>query len=107
MNSKKNIENRLQEVNRLIAEMDGSKSVRDYQIGDIMNIKFRDVAMSLRKVGYNIYEVVSKGDSIKVKDGDLLRIQDENAILQPGEKIVFEIFRKAMDYQSDPIEQVQ
>jgi hypothetical protein len=102
-NKKEIVENRLNEVNRLIAELEGAKFISDYQLGDTINIKFRDVAMSLKKIGYNIYEVISKGDSIKVKESDLLRIKDEDAVLQPGEKIEFEIFRKSMDYKTDPI----
>ena len=107
MDSKKKIKNRLDEVNRLLAEMDGAKSVNEIKIGELLNIKFRDITLSLRKIGINIYEAISKGDSIKIKEGDLLKIKDEDLFLQPGEKISFEIFRKAMDYQTDPIEGIK
>lgn len=106
MKSKEQIKKRLEEVKRLIAEIDGGKLIIDYPIGSNINIKFRDVSISIKKIGYNIFEVISKGDSIKIKEGDLLRIKDENTVLSVGEKISFEIFRKAMDYQTDAIDSI-
>lgn len=103
MKRQEEIKNRINEINGIIAEMNGSKTLHEAAIGDVMNIKFRDVSMSLKLIGINIYEVVSEGESIKIKKGDLLRIMDEDTVLQVGEKISFEIFRKAMDYQTDPI----
>lgn len=105
MERRKEIENKINNINHLIAEIDG-KSTKNYNIGDALTIRFRDLTVTLAKVGYNIYEIMNEGDSVKIKKGDLIRIIDKDAILKPGEKISFEIFKKSMDYQTDPIEKV-
>ena len=104
MNKKQQLKKRLLEINTILAEIDGARSLRDYNIGDTLSIKFRDVTIILRKVGNNVFTVISSGNSQKIEKDDLLRINDLNSRLEPGETIEFEIFRKALDYRSDPIE---
>ena len=98
-----NIKNRINEINLTLELLSEGKFLSSYGVGDIINMKFRDVSISLRKIGSNIYSVVNSGESTKIKKDDLLRIIDEDMIIEPGEKIEFEIFRKTLDYKTDPI----
>ena len=73
------------------------------KIGDIISIEFRDVKIVVKKIGDNIFEIVNNGDSLKLKEGDVIKISD-NQKVNMGDSIEFDIFRNtSVKYKSDPV----
>jgi len=108
MNRKGLLEARIKEIDRLLNELDEAsdlraKSLRDYNIGDNVVIKFRDIQLILKKESADLYKVVNNGNSQKLKVGDYLKLNDPNSTLEIGEKIGFTVVRPALNYNSDPI----
>lgn len=99
------LEKRLKEINKQLKE-EKSQSLRDYQIGDVLTIIFEDIYIVAEKIALDVFEVVNKGDSIKLKKGDLIRIKDPNSRMEVGEKLEFIIYREALQYESSPIEDI-
>jgi len=89
-----------------VAEQSNSFDFNSKNIGDIISLKFRDVDLVIKKIGNNLFEVINNGKSIKLKEGDILSIQDSQQV-NVGDSMEFEIFRKTnFEYKSDPVKMI-
>jgi len=109
MVDKNKIKAELQEIRALLKEIDSNMDTKAMNLsfiapGKVIELKFRDFVLVIKKIGSNIFEIIENGDSLKIKEGDLLKIKEE--IIQIGNNINFEIFRKTLDYKSDILEDV-
>ncbi len=110
--NKNKIKAELQEVRNLIMELDPNSAKKSFNlsglpIGKVIELIFRDLKLVIKKTGDNIYEIIENGDSLKLKEGDLIRFKNNDINnIKTSESLEFEIFRKALDYRSDPLEDV-